>query len=73
MVAAVCFSISTGYDLAMNEVANKIDYCASQIPDQEMGTFYKHGWSGDPKTIYPHAEAFTEYNWARCFRKEFRK
>ena len=61
-----------GYNVNNYEVFKIVDNCANTV-NGDIGTFYKHQAPTNPTSFYAHAEAFTEMNWARCFRKEINK
>jgi hypothetical protein len=43
-----------------------------EIDPDHMKKFYGHK-KGEMGNVYSHADAITELEWARCFRKELRK
>ncbi len=84
-VAAICFTIAAtiqvfnlGRMYQDHTLRKKVDKCADDLyrqterdPDH-MKKFYGHK-KGEMGNVYNHADAITELEWARCFRKELNK
>jgi len=65
------FTLGVQYQKSQTE--DKIKMCADNVIKTNIyaNEFYKHDFKDNPSQIWNHSEALVEYQWAKCFRKEF--
>lgn len=68
------FVFNFGYQYAKLNISEQIEKCAvATVKNADgMHEYYGHDFK-DASTIWNHADALTNSQWAKCFRKEFNR
>lgn len=69
------FVFNFGYQYAKLNIAEQIEKCATLTVKNagHMSKYYGHDFKGKKETIWNHADALTNSQWAKCFREEFNR